>query len=358
MELTLTQAAKMYNTSPRMLRYYEKKGLLNPIRKEDYAYRIYDEDNIRRLRLIILLRKLRISLKQIEVILQDNDQLQTLQILKENISELDSEISSLNTVRSVINEFAVRVEENIGKKVKTDFLSSNDLMEAANAIVFSETTFDKTAFNGNANPKKPDLICSWQNDTKGMVISMTELENATETNIKNLNVRIVQLPPFTVASYHYIGQDPEEKVGDVLTEFAQKSRLYELKPDSRMFGFNRPNPGVLKDGTHGYEGWVTIPDDMEVSLPIAKKHFDGGMFAVMAIPFPEFHLWGDLISWVNNNPLYEADYSEDELSGQKGGFEEHYNWIWSVHNNWEVEDNIGQGISGIDLYVPVKIRRK
>ena len=125
-----------------------------------------------------------------------------------------------------------------------------------------------------------------------------------------------------------------------------------------MFGFNRPNPGVLADGTHGYEDWVTIPDDMEVPAPLTKKHFDGGLFAVMAIPFPEFELWGELINWVNNNALYEADYSEEELSGQKGGFEEHYNWVWAAHNKWEVEDNSGQGISGIDLYVPVKLRKK
>lgn len=358
MELTITQVTRMYNVTPRMLRYYEKKGLLHPIRNADNAYRSYDEDTVRRLRLIILLRKLRISLKQIEVILQDNDQLQTLQILKENISELDGEIKSLNTVRSVINEFAARIEENIGRKVRTDFLSNSDLMEAANAIAFSETTFDKTAFNESTNPKKSDSMCSGQNEMKGTVISMAELNNATETNTKNLNVRIVQLPPFTVASYHYIGQDPEEKVGDVMSEFVQKSRLYEIKPDSRMFGFNRPNPGVLEDGTHGYEDWVTIPDDMEVPAPFTKKHFDGGLFAVMAIPFPEFQLWGELINWVNNNSLYEADYSEEELSGQRGGFEEHYNWVWAAHNKWEVEDNSGQGISGIDLYVPVKLRKK
>ncbi len=42
-----------------------------------------------------------------------------------------------------------------------------------------------------------------------------------------LNVRIVLLPPMTVASYHCIGDDPEEEVFGVMTDFAQKIRLYE-----------------------------------------------------------------------------------------------------------------------------------
>ena len=46
-----------------------------------------------------------------------------------------------------------------------------------------------------------------------------------------LNVRIVLLPPMTVASYHCIGDDPEEEVFGVMTDFAQKIRLYEIKPD-------------------------------------------------------------------------------------------------------------------------------
>lgn len=358
MELTISQVTKMYGVTPRTLRYYEKKGLICPIRREDYAYRIYDENAVRRLRLIIVLRKLRISSKQIAIILQDENQLETLQILRDNILELDGEIKSLNTVRYVLKEFAAQLEENIGKKVKTDFLGNKALIEAANAIALPETTFDKTAFKENTKTEKSGEISLRQTETKGTVISMQELNSAGQVNIKNVNVRIVQLPPFTAASYHYIGENPEEKAGEVMSEFVQKSRLYEIKPDSRMFGFNRPNPGVLENGLHGYEDWVTIPDDMEVPTPLIKKHFDGGQFAVMAIPFPEFERWGDFIKWAENNEFYEPDYSKEELTGEKGLFEEHYNWVWAAHNNWEVDDNSDSGVSGIDLYIPVKKKGK
>ena len=64
-----------------------------------------------------------------------------------------------------------------------------------------------------------------------------------------------------------------------------------------MFGFNHPNPGVRDDGLYGYEVRVTIPDDMEVPEPLVKKKFDGGLFDVTAIKFPEFQYWSELGKW-------------------------------------------------------------
>lgn len=336
MEYTISQVTKMYDVTARMLRYYEQKGLITPIRREDYAYRLYDEDTVRRLRLIIILRKLRIPLKQIAVILHDSERLKTLQILRCHIAELNSEIDTLSAIRQVLNECALIVEENAGRSAAA-LLDSSVLLNAVSDIPLSENTFDKLALNNGQKERKISMDKNFRNE---------------------LNVRIVKLPPFTAASYRCICQEPEEKTGDVMTEFVQNSRLYEIKPDSRMFGFNRPNPGVLEDGTHGYEVWVTIPDEMEVHAPLTKEHFDGGWFAVMAIPFPEFQLWGDLIDWVNNSELYETDYSAEELAGQKGGFEEHYNWVWAAHNRWAEHTRMGEGSCDIDLYVPVKPRKK
>lgn len=55
MELqTLNQVSKMYGVSARMLRYHEQIGLIESLRKEDYAYRVYDEDALRRLQQIII----------------------------------------------------------------------------------------------------------------------------------------------------------------------------------------------------------------------------------------------------------------------------------------------------------------
>lgn len=70
---TVTVVSRTLNISTRMLRYYEKIGLISPVRKGDYAYRCYDEFTVRSVQQILVLRKLRIPLKQIAQILIDED---------------------------------------------------------------------------------------------------------------------------------------------------------------------------------------------------------------------------------------------------------------------------------------------
>lgn len=183
---------------------------------------------------------------------------------------------------------------------------------------------------------------------------MEELNRAGEILDRSLQVRILLLPPCTVASYHYIGENPEEAVGEVMTRFVQESGVYEKKPDARMYGFNHPNPGVLENGIHGYEDWLTIPEDMEVKAPLEKKRFSGGLYAVMTIPFPEFQLWENLTRWVNESPDFEPNYSElgEEIMG--GCLEEHLNWVFAAHNGWKEDGLPGQ----IDLMLPIKPREK
>ena len=61
--LTVSEVSRLYGVSARMLRHYEKMGLMGSDRKEGYAYRVYRPEDIQRLRQILVLRKLRLSLK-------------------------------------------------------------------------------------------------------------------------------------------------------------------------------------------------------------------------------------------------------------------------------------------------------
>ena len=125
--------------------------------------------------------------------------------------------------------------------------------------------------------------------------------------------------------------------------FIRSSKLYEIKPDARMFGFNNPEPQPGSD-YHGYEDWITIPDDMEVASPIVKKHYDGGLYAAYTINFPDFYEWNFLKEWVKNSEKYQEDH-RDYL-------EEHLNWVYSSHMGWPEN-----GIDGkIDLLLPIKPR--
>lgn len=328
--LTITKVSKNFGVTPRMLRHYEKIGLITPCYAADYAYRTYDEAAVRRLQQIIILRKLRISLKDISVILNDAKYSVALEILRKNLAEINEEIKALDVIRRIIKDFSEKLEKN---HLKANFSILND----KELIKLSET------------------LSLSKNNLKENLSIMNDLNNANKTLAKQLPVRIVMLPPFTVAANQIIGKDPEEKVGIEVDKFVREKKLYEIKPDSRMFGFNHPNPGILPNDEHGYEVWVTIPGDMEVPAPLTKKHFDGGLFAALTIKFPEFQYWGELERWVKESTEYNLNYNEElgfEIMG--GCLEEYLNWVYSSYKGWPENGIDGQ----LDLLMPVKKRSK
>lgn len=91
--------------SPYLTASYEQVGLIQSLRKDDYAYRVYDETAMSRLRQIIVLRKLRVPVKQIISILNNYDAAEAVEIFRQNISEIDGEITALSTVRSILTRF-------------------------------------------------------------------------------------------------------------------------------------------------------------------------------------------------------------------------------------------------------------
>ena len=325
--MTISEVSKAYPVTPRMLRHYEKMGLLESLHIEGYAYRMYDEDAVMRLQQIVLLRKLRIPLKQIALALDASEPEQIAAVLQENIAEINQELSALDTVRNVLELFMQRLRRNADLHIRVNLLQDAEVVRIMDALSLSKNNLKEER-------------------------SMDQLNRANETLGKLRKVRIVMLPPCTVASYHFIGENPEETVGGVMDRFVRESGLYAKKPDARMFGFNHPNPSAGRPH-HGYEDWVIIPDDMEVPAPLVKKKFAGGMYAAHTIAFPDFHEWDLLIKWAEESDKYMPAFSErgEEIMG--GCLEEHLNWVYMSHLGWP-EDS---GVDGqLDLLLPVALR--
>lgn len=322
--MTITEVTKAYNVSTRQLRYYDQIGLLKSTRKENYAYRVYDESAVRRLQQILVLRKLRIPLKQIASIFNDPCKHQALEIFQSHINELNNEISALQTIKNLLIQLTDQLDVSSKEIPITNCLEETDFISILDTFHPQKTNFKEA-------------------------VSMKNLNDVNEVLEQLKDVRIVMLPPFTVVSRQVISDNPEEEVGDMMYKFIKENNLYTLKPDARMFGFNHPDP---KPGEtiHGYEVWVTIPDDLEISSPFVKKKFEGGLYAVHTIDFPNFHEWEQLINWANNNEKYVLNFSPlgHEIMG--GCLEEHLNWVYMAHMDWPEN-----GIDGkLDLYLPIK----
>jgi len=336
MELvTISQVSRMFGVSTRMLRYYEQIGLLPSLKKDDYAYRVYDECSVSRLQQIIILRKLRIPLKQISMIFEASGTTAMLEVFKQNVSEIEDEITALSTMRLILSNFIDELQIKTDISLKTVLFSDESLLNAINSLSLTKINFKEEK-------------------------SMDELNKASETLSKLSDVRILHLPPCAVAASHCFGktngengENPESKAGNQLMEFILKSNLYQIKPDARVFGFNHPNPSKDRED-YGYEFWVTIPDDMEVPEPFQKKHFPGGLYAAHMIQMDNFHEWEWLTKWVRENHQYEANYSHkgEEIMG--GCLEEHLNFVYNVCvSNLKWFDNEVQ----LDLLTPIKYKK-
>ncbi len=323
MELqTISQVAKSYNISTRMLRYYEQIGLLPSTRLEDYAYRVYDEAATKRLQQIVVLRKLRIPLKQVAELLSNDDVVTALTIFETNVSEINSEVSALQTIRTVLETLIGRLNDARRQQIHFELLSDETLFEVIDTVSHN-TTESKEAS------------------------SMEDLKQSSEVLSKLKNVRVLYLPPMTVASSHYFGKNPEEYADVPLHEFVRSSGLADIKPDLRIFGFNNPcDPD--EDGNYGYEFWVTIPDDMDVPAPLVKKHFEGGLYGAHSIQMGNFHEWQQLFAWAKDNDSYVHDIREP--LGMGGSIEEHLN----VYHYYKHQDPEKAQFTQVDLLIPVK----
>jgi len=186
--------------------------------------------------------------------------------------------------------------------------------------------------------------------------SMKALENVLnkfylkDNYLMDKDVRIIYLPPCTVASFHYIGAEPEAHTGEVINKFVKDNKLWEIKPDMKHYGFNHPDPSPEQE-FYGYEMWITIPDNMEIPEPLMKKKMEGGLYAAHMIPMGRFEEWGWLFNWANKNEEYEVDWKTSGGENIMGGFlEEALNYINDVQSE--------KPTSQLDLLLPIKKREK
>ncbi|MDF2543853.1 MAG: putative MerR family transcriptional regulator [Herbinix sp.] len=359
MELqTINQVTKNYGISARMLRYYEQVGLITSLRKDDYAYRVYDETALKRLQYIIILRKLRIPVKQITDIFNNQNALSAVKIFEQNIVELDEEITALSTVKSILLHFVEELRDKANILLKFDLLDDEKSLSIIDSLSFSKNHIKES-------------------------LSMDELNKADEslTKLKEKYIRIVNLPPMTIAEVNFYGatvlhgeeiylsddghadfsKDGKSIPGhfqagiNAIDRLIHDCNLVEVMPSFRVFGFANCSDMENYGPFYGFGRWLTIPDAMDVPFPFIKKKFMGGMYGAYSRPLPtsdgDSDEWEVLNYWVMTNDKYEYDGGR-EPECNYGLLEEYLNYI----NLFELptEEKLVQA----DLLIPIKLRKK
>jgi len=149
------------------------------------------------------------------------------------------------------------------------------------------------------------------------------------------------------------------KIGDVAKRFNISNRTLRyweeagILNSARMengyrfydyFGFNNPSPSN-GNPVYGYEMWVTIPDDFNVSTPLVIKRFNGGLYASVSTTMNEIgERWQMLNLWCNTNGKYAADHS--------------LQWLEECCMDFEtfISDRVNDREKQLDLLYPVKLR--
>lgn len=106
----IRDVSNKYNITARTLRYYEDMGLLNSTRSDKVTYRMYDENAVRRIEQILILRKLNISIKDIRRIFNSPGSEAVLDVLGKKVENIDNEIALLHELKGIILEFIQEIE--------------------------------------------------------------------------------------------------------------------------------------------------------------------------------------------------------------------------------------------------------
>lgn len=311
--LKIREVSSKYDISARALRYYEDMGLIKSTRSADYAYRLYDKQAIKRLEQILILRKLNISIKDIQLIFQTSGSEILIAVLEKKAKDIDEKTALLRELRNIILEF-------IGQIKKADFDRDSDVKKLYEKASKIENQITTIAYNGNAAP-------------------INHLIDVTDKLKKAPEVRIIQISPFKAFSS---GVDAIE---NVLGTFQQWQEEHNHLVRKMMYGapdFLWFEEDMRAVWIWAVEEWVTREDVM----PYEMIEFEGGLYAAaMSVDGDDNmgdRVYSGILKWLEN-----SGFELDERQGRR-----------TMGHMVNPTDAIrtALGYDQMDIYVPIRIR--
>lgn len=155
-EYTISKIAQMFNITTNKIRFYEKKGLLVPLRQSDNKYRKFNEEDIVRLQSILLYRSIGLSIDSIQNILKSDEKENYLTHFNNQWKIVNDEIHRLNVIRKSLEQVIDKIyQETDQYKVKDDLL---EIISESNKLNNIKNKWqDKWNFNSWAKSYDDDV---------------------------------------------------------------------------------------------------------------------------------------------------------------------------------------------------------
>lgn len=124
-----------------------------------------------------------------------------------------------------------------------------------------------------------------------------------------LDVRIAKIEPLRVVSVYGFGASPEKQAWEKLVAWAGPKGLLGGAGQSRIFGFNNPNPSPGSPN-YGYEFWIAVGSDVEPEGDVRVQEFSGGLYAVTRCKGVETiaETWKQLVQWLVSSKYKHASH--------------------------------------------------
>ena len=158
--MTISEVAKYLAVDISTVRFYERKGLITPARREDSKYRDYSEKDVMTLKHIMLYRKLDFSIEDIQAILSGNADVHDMLVSRRQQLEAQKEqlLGSLSLCEKML-------EDNAGRDMEVDYYLSYVHEEERKGRTFPDIVpaLDRVADNMNMEkyvglPFMPQLL--------------------------------------------------------------------------------------------------------------------------------------------------------------------------------------------------------
>jgi DNA-binding transcriptional MerR regulator/DNA-directed RNA polymerase subunit RPC12/RpoP len=112
------ELSDMFGISNRTIQYYDKKGLLKPAYIKENSYRVYTKNEVEKLQLILILKELDISLKDIKVLLDSDKDMKAINlILEQKINETTNKIEQQQSQLKHIQNIKNTITENSNSQI-------------------------------------------------------------------------------------------------------------------------------------------------------------------------------------------------------------------------------------------------
>lgn len=281
--MKIRDVSLQYGVSVRTLRYYEDMGLMSSIRLDDYAYRVYDEAALHRLEQILILRKLDISIKDIQSIFSSSDCNSLLDVLQKKVNNIDDEAAQLHILKQIITDFINQIKKCSFSKetdIKMLYERVSELESKLNTIE-SDNMLESTDVSDNEN------------------VSKVSLKDLNYINIPDVRIVLLPLCKMVSSGYGFFGEDKFDRFEKWFSSL--KKETWEMPKDFLWY-----------DPEKGNSVWWHVKPDYDIDTQdFDIIDFEGGMYATAVSRDGDDEdgnrVYEGIKKWIEKNDTLELD---------------------------------------------------